>query len=687
MALPVPRFCVDWDDDLFVCAESLTTDTLNRMHTSLSTDAGYVNLHWNAINTSAINSSTISFSQGATAYGIRQFNCVTGTNTTAGAYFGRTGSTNDFSVSNAHTYTYVFWIKATVGSGTSITVTMENSTGSTSTFTISTSWQKISHTFATTSTTTAFKIVKNSSATNVTWQATGFMIVDSSTAPNGFNVGHATNIYDNITQDVKSAAYSLGKRNWLSTKIDEGVADLTLDNSTRRYSPEYTGGPLYTYMKQRLLITIDIQDPVLLTYTRKWSGFIRSYAPQPGQTRGKEMRMRCEQGKFQLDTIEYTAPLSGTYTADQIIQKVILAGYISAATPLQALANRAKTRASYTVSLTDILSLDTGLSSLNVTGETWGVGVAASRILEDMMKVEQGFLFIDRSGKVRFYNRLHYIDPDLTPATTAVNLNTDAVKFEYTYGADFYNNVKATFYPSDVSSAETLWQSNGGMRVKARSRRRFFAHLEHTEGGKRNAAAVNAFDAASDPSLVSILNGDSALGKVTGSILGNQGGQVWVEVHNATRQAVRATVTLRGTSVQSFGGQVWEATDSTNGIRGGKITYDINSKLLADEDSARHLANYLLNALKTPTGQFTSYTLMNKSNTMLQTILNNGIGSKVSVSEYQTGHSGTYFICGESHQWKPGTLESTFYLFPLGRINYAWRLGTSVMGTQTYLAY
>src|SRR5436853_723755 len=111
MTKPVMRYGVDWDGDLFICYGALKTDPLNIMHTGIYTDPGLTNLHWNGVNKSVANSATsVAFTQEETEYGLRKLTCVSGTGTTAGAYFGRTGSTNDFNVSNGATYTAVFRI-------------------------------------------------------------------------------------------------------------------------------------------------------------------------------------------------------------------------------------------------------------------------------------------------------------------------------------------------------------------------------------------------------------------------------------------------------------------------------------------------------------------------------------------------------------------------------------------------
>lgn len=686
MTKPIARFGIDFDDDLFICYDALPTDTLNRMHTGLSSDVGLVNLHWNYINKSGITSATVSYTQEFTDYGIRKLHCVTGTNTTDGAYFGRTGSTNDFSVSNATTYTAVFWIKATVGSGTSFTIAMQNSTGS-GTFTISSAWQKVTRTFTTTGTTTAFKIAKNTSATNVTFDATGFMIVTGSTAPNGFNTGHATNLYDNITQDVQSINYSLGKGSATDKLIAEGEANLTLDNTSKRYSPEYASSPLFGYMKSQRRFTVDIQNSSG-TWSRRWAGWVMNYAPTPGTTRDRTASIKCQQGKFQLDRTRFNQTVTDATTADAIMSRIILRGYTSAVTPLQMVMNRGRLNAGYFVDPAAIMSLDTGISTIPATGEDW-VDAPASRVLESLITVDQGFFFIDRTGKAIYYNRDHYVNSGLGLTNTTVSMDTEAVNFQYVNGTGYGNTVRVNYYPEGTRT-DIVWQTSTPIILNYTVRGKVIdVKFEYPEGKRLNIRSIAAFGPGGSDSTLTAISGTLDVSSKVEASFKLDGGRGKLTIRNFSRRGLSITVVLRGVIVESYNGaQVVERVDAA-GLLGGQITTSISSKLIQEENDALNLADYTLFYNKQNVGQFTSFQLVNKNNALLDKMLTLELGSKVTISEAQTGHSSkAYYVSGMSESWRADNLLSINYqLAPIFRLPSVWVLGTSVLGTSTYLAY
>ncbi len=686
MTKPVMRYIVDWDNDQFPCVDALKTDALNVMHTGKSTDKGLVNLHWWSINKTAISGATVAFAQIETDYGLRVYRVVTGTNTGAGGFFGWDG-TSDINVTTGVAYTAVMWIRATAGSGTSMKLDMDNSTAST-TFVISGSWQKITLNFTVTGglSRTAFKIYKNNSATNVTFEATGFMIVAGSSAPNGFNVGETSNLYDVITEDVKSAQWKIGRRKWDATMPDEGTIDLALDNSSRRYSPEYTGSPLFGSVPQRAKIRVDIQTPGGTTWNTLFSGWTRNYEPAPGKTRNKQASIRGDQGRFQLDRIQYNKKLTGDIkTVDQVIYDVILRGYLSGATALQTILNRSKLNACYLVNPATIMSLDTGVSSIPIYGEDWGVSANATKVIEQLMQVEQGFFFIDRSGVVTFYNRDHYRDPALAPSATAISIDTDAINFNYVYGQSYYNAVSLTYRPKSAR-VDTVWESKPSIVVNARRRIEMDVKFEYPEGKKLTISSVNGFDGGVDDSTYTAMAGTVDESANVGVIFKSENGRGKLTITNSTYKRIRVTVELKGNIVESIGGQIADAVDA-DGLAGGKIQMTENVRLITEEDPARNLADFLLSMHKDNLGQFTNFTLDNKDDTRLNKIINVKLGSRVTVSEYQTGHSADYAVIGESGQWMPGSLKMTYDLFPLARINKTWIVGRSVLGVDTYLGY
>lgn len=687
MAKPISRVCIDWDDDLFICQDAAPADALNRMHTGLSSDVHLVNLHWNFVNIFGTSAATVSFQQEFTDYGIRKLHCVTGTNLTAGAYFGWDNSgARDFTISINTTYRAVFWIKGTVGTGTGMTAQMTHATGST-TFTLTAEWQMVTFTFSHGSNTTqAFQITKTSSATNCTWDATGFMIVEGSATPAGFNAGHATNGYDNITADVKSAVYSLGKSSADQQSITDGNATLVLNNQNKRYSPEYSSSPLFGYMKPRLRMTIDIQDSSG-TWSRRWTGWTNPIAPQPGETRDRRATITGLQGKANLDRIKFNQNITEDTTADEVIRRIILKGYLSAVTPLQCIMNRARMNAAYFVDPDAIMSLETGISTIPANAEDWDEKPASS-VIDSLLTKDQGFCFIDRTGKVIYYNRHHYLDPALALTDTTITIGSEAVGFDYVYGQGYANTQRVNYHPPGTRTG-IVWQSQAPIIMLGNSAvKEITAKFEYEEGRRMKVSAIAAFGAGGEDSTLTAVSGTVDVSAQVRCTVELKGGQAKLTLQNFSRRVVDITIILRGTIVESYGGQVAERVDA-DGVIGGQVLNTVNSKLIQTETEALNLADYLLEISKTNVGQFTHLQMVNASNTQLDKMLTLELGSKVTVSEGQTAHSSkSYYIVGMNEAWYADNLYNvTYQIAPIFRLPSVWILGTSILGTDTYLAY
>jgi hypothetical protein len=689
MTKPVARFGVDWDDDLFICYDARPGDALNRMHTGLSSDVGLVNLHWNYLNKVVVSFATsVAFRQEFTDYGLRVFRIVTGVFGSAGGLFGGASlATPDITIVNGNTYTAAMWIKSNIG-GVSCKLDMLGSASST-TFTVTTSWQKVTLTFTATDVLTGFKIYKNSSLTDITLDCTGFMIVDGSVAPVGFNVGDASNLYDNITADVKSCSYSMGKSNYTQNVINEGEANLLLGNDDKRYSPEYASSPLFSKMDSRRRFTMDVQDSGG-DYVRRFTGWAVRFAPTYGTTRTREMSMACQQGKSLLDRIKYNHNQSGATTADEVIKTIVLKGFPSAATPLQTILNRGRLSACYFVDPDDLYDLQVGLSNIDTEGAEDWIDAPASQVIDSLIPVDQGFFFIDRLGRIVYYNREKYINPAYGMTPTVINLDSEGVNAQYVFGANYANTIRVNYYPNTERTG-TVWNSQGTIRLFGGrlSRKTIEVKFQYEEGKRMKVSAVNPFDGSVDASTVTATSGGADTSDDVTAIFELKGGGGKLTLVNSTPFVVHdVIVTLKGTIVESYGGQEVTVADD-DGLLGGTILQTVSTKLISEEDDAENLANYTLSISKQSVGQFTSLNYINDSDAALDKLLSLELGSMVSVSESQTEHADkNYYISGVNEQWRSDSvLNTTYHLAPVFKLPDIWVLGTSVLGTDTRLAY
>ncbi len=83
--------------------------------------------------------------------------------------------------------------------------------------------------------------------------------------------------YDDITDRVISANWSLGFQRAYADVPDNSVLRLTLDNSDRRYSPEYSSSPLNGLLTPYRPVRIQSDDGT--TVRTHWTGWIESIQP------------------------------------------------------------------------------------------------------------------------------------------------------------------------------------------------------------------------------------------------------------------------------------------------------------------------------------------------------------------------------------------------------------------------
>lgn len=699
---PIPRIGVDWNDDLFICYDARPGDALNNLHNGLSTDPAATSLHWSGVHTYGLLSpTTVEFRQVQSNYGIRVLYCTTGADPDAGCYFGYDGvssTVSDFHLDSIQAYTAVMWIRAVNPGGIGTPMVMDIWKGTSTflahtTFTITDEWQQVSVTFTPASApiTAGFLIHKSSDATDMDFQATGFMIVEGSTAPSGFNTGTSTDLYDNISQHVTAFDTQIGRDKWTNSLPSEGIAHIHLNNESRRYSPEYSGSPLYGSMLARLLLTVDVQHTSIGSYAweRLYAGWISEYTPTYGKNRNHQAVITAEQGMFRLNNMPFRANVSGDTTADVLIRQIIKSGFMSAATPYQVLLNRARLGASYFVDESTIMSLETGVSTLSPTGEDWnGDNTPAAKALRDIMDVEEGFFWISRTGVIYFFNRFHFTT---TIPSLAVNAGAAPVtNASYSYGKYYYNQVKVDYKPPS-NRVGVIWQTRDAVKVRYTRPGHISTvpvKFEYEEGKKMTVSAVNPFDGSTDASTFTAVTAGgadrSSQISVTFSALENGQGKIYIK--NTRREIVFVSVTLRGTIVETYGGQTVEVV-SEDEIRGGVAELKRSPKIIHEEDEALNLASHLLSVYQEPFGLFENITLKNKDDIALEYVLGLPIGTYISLNEYQTGHTGDYVIIGERYDWKPGELTVKYSLYPQFRAGDYWICGESTIGVDTYAGY
>lgn len=687
-SLPEIRVTVNWADDAFFQKPMATTDPLNILPSPLD----MVDID------RAPTGAGASFTESAelTDYGHRKIRCVAGTGVFGGFLFGKSagGSINTIPVNASTSYRATIWVKGISGSYGTTPIVLEvkdqssASLGASSNVTLTANWQQVSLSFSTGvgDTHVVFFVIKNNNATNITFDIAGFMLTAGSVTPSVYNTGHVTSRYQDVSADILMATWD-SRMNRETFIPDEGQLTLTLDNSDRRYSPRYTSSPLYGYMQHDLRVKVEIKR-YGGAWIEMWSGWITGYDIHAGGTRGDfQAILTAAQGMFNLDAVSLVDNVQENVGVQEVIDSVITSGWYPPTTPYVTILGTSRLDVdAWMPDYAEFRTLDTSITELPLVGDGWTEAeTRPTTVLKDLLEVERGWLFFNRSNHLVFKNRQAFIWN--TTADETVSLDTQAQGATYRFAPMEINAVTATYYPSGIEENQIVHVSRGTKLVKANNNRRLHAKFQYEEGSKITVKSLNQFGTGSDDSS---LTGVDATGNVidtrflTGTVEMRNGRGV-ITAYNSSGVDAYVRLTIKGTiETKADSEEISRFTENTDAkLKNQKL----DNRLVKTEEMAVDLADYIITYYGQDFDEFTDMKIEARDATWLDRQLDLEPGLLVALSEYQTGVSGKkQLIVGEEHTWTPGHLITIFQLARIDETDY-WILGTSALNEDTRLGY
>lgn len=519
-----------------------------------------------------------------------------------------------------------------------------------------------------------------------------------------FNVGTPISRLDNVSSYLISANWQLGATNPSDTACSEGSATLVLNNTSRIFSPENTASFLYSYnssgdpnypqgryphtspdltFADGTTVSIEVQNPSTLAWVEMWRGFIYDYSVDTAVS-GLTATITANQGIFRLDQSKINVGLLSAFEANNPLDmytshwliKFILENYaVSSKIPNVATVGKTgglNTKYYDIISPSGIYSVQQPSSyeysrTYTSAKAAWSDSPSAMAAIRDLMQLDQGFFYIGRDGVYNYIQR-NSLYTDL--GTDIVFDDTSTNTSEYSIQQPLYNAVEVTYTPNNTQSG-VVWQSKTPIEVGAKTTVTYTAKFEQPEGKKLAVTSINSFKAAASPSTAIATNS-------TGSTLAKQSFLISVVLKSAEADItitnvgvipMKVSVTLNGTyNITSAALKVVKSTKQTINILGSKLL-TVNSKLIADADTASQYASFMLEVFGKKYASITSMSLTSRDATWLNNILNYGIGTRIKFRDASSGniyHRGT--IIGESARWSSGILTMDYTLKPTSHV-------------------
>ncbi len=678
------KYLADWDNDGYINRFCKRTDTLQSVRTWLSDPFDYST--WLSTFTNAV--ATISIATASDTYeskyfGKYYFNVdVTGTSNEGIKIFSD-GVGYDITTTSGKVYTVVVWLRANPTSdaysafdyrvrlySNNYTTAEVTATGTAQ----ETAWTKVAVSYtAGASDNLTLQIV------NMTGAARGFFVagimvfesVSAITVPDGYNSGHATNIYDDFTAEAKDGAWQLGMFKPYQQMGDEGKADITLDNTSALFTPENSTSALYGYITPGLRFEVGHWMGTAMTgYRQMYTGQLDSppiripyqgAATNSGKT---ECTLHAISNKLWLDTQDFEYP----YTAAENIGTTIKT--------ILAYTNFAGAGAFNYVGYT-------GPRDGTVTGYAPQESDSAWKAISDLVAVEEGKFYLDRGGTVNLISKYYSYNggsPYYTwgghgqgtaPSQNAGTVNeTGTYKpfqtLDYAFGANYVNRVRVTAHPRKSGSSGTVW-SNTSMDydIAAGDTDVMIVRLRDSLGRFTSCSSLSVSEAT--------FSGGTATVTVT-----PKGGKAYINFDNSAGliTATVANLALTGATASQQNDvavEIGAAGTATYGIR--MQSYDLPA--CGSARQARKIARHILNRDNAFQGYVYSVPFGNKGDGTLDAHqLQWEIGTKIKVDIDSFSHDRDYWIIGERHKVLQNGIfhETTFALEPVNTTSF-WLAG------------
>jgi hypothetical protein len=482
--------------------------------------------------------------------------------------------------------------------------------------------------------------------------------------------GDFTGTYDNVTSRVMDARWFIGARKPYQDVGDEAMLSLTLDNSDKRYSPEYASSPLYGYLVPFRPVRIQSNDGT--TTRTHYTGWIEKIEPEVNHYGKRTIKLVCSgAATLFLASAETNLEIQENKRTDEIIDALLNEIVL----PPALIGNAIIDLPSSIINSVNIVdgqmprTLQQGKTTLAYAADNWikrgneGEEVSSFsiyRAIKDAVAAERGRFFFDREGEAIFWHRHHLI----TNLTLQATFDNSMTEMEYSFAGlgEFANDITVTCHPRTVSAGnnELLWELDEPMRLQPGQEREIGAPYrddsDNRIGGRNVTLANVTYNTGTNFSPVKVVFKEKGANRSVLHVR-NEGNKV----------AELQTCEVRGQKITDFGRMEAHVKDDLSIVKHGRRDMRLDLQSIDGQDDAQAIADFELARRKTPSGKVATLTVRshgkNGGNQHAYQLART-IGDRIKIIESQTGHTGEYFIIGEEHKLsEQATLyETTWYL-------------------------
>jgi hypothetical protein len=594
------------------------------------------------------------YSDDRAKYGKGRIVLDTGTTLSVRANIGYDGVTFDYSAGAPTTLTGVVWVRLQTGTSASTFRLDVAGPGANVTtgaaVTLTTTWQRLAttHTWAVGTGGVYLEVRRASGTDDINVEIAGAMLVSGSAGPTYLN-GGADTLAGVLTDYWGGGKWGLGFVKPYQYVAPVGKAELILNNHDKRFSPEYSSGPLYGELLPNRLVQIG--DP---NYGIWWTGWVDSWAPEPGADRDKKAKLSATDARRFLSRSTIPVPFQAGFTEDERVADVL---------ETIELPNTTAGIPTTSDGDTEWYPLSDGAHSVP-TGDVGGLygtsfnnDPVVSEMLADMMTGVQGRVWCGRQGGVR----ARLTQGDDTPANY-VDIAQNWLDIGYENGQVVNYCEVIIFKVKGETGTFTVWELDETTSVPSGSTESFRVYFTEAPDNKIRTGADT------------LTLTHAPLGGGRSSSLTNIGLQsAQVNLINGSGGALNFTsADITATTIATQFREVGkEYEDSTSITTNGRLEQRIRSPYVQANGWGKRLARYIVTRFKDARNEvpWVDYDVDKNP----QDAFDCYVGASVRVQDDQTDHDDYYAVIGELHTVRDGRTDHTvkLYLEPLYSVSVA----------------
>jgi hypothetical protein len=591
------------------------------------------------------------YSDDRAKYGKGRVVLDTGTTLSVRANIGYDGVTFDYSAGAPTTLTGVAWVRLQTGTSAStfrldVSGPAANATNGTA-VTLTTTWQRLAttHTWAVGTGGVYLEVRRVSGTDDINVEIAGAMIVAGSTAPTYLN-GGADTLAGVLTEYWGGGKWGLGFVKPYQYVAPVGKAEITLHNHDKRFSPEYASGPLYGELLPNRLVQIGDPD-----YGIWWTGWVDSWAPEPGTNRDKKAKLVATDARRFLSRKIPVLPLFSLETPGETIEQI---------TTYFELPN---TTSGLPIS-TETVAWDALAPGLIVDFYADNVPYEhdAVKVLGDILGSVQGKFWFSRTGGFRYRES----QGDDTPATY-VDIAQSWLDCGYETG-QIINQCEVVGHKRKGQSGGSydVWELDETITLAAGATDAFRVFFKHSN---INRILVGAENLSTSGTLSVGTFGSHITGVLTEA--GAQSALLTLTNASGISRTLLTCVVTATTRISQLREISIVREDSTSITANGTLGERLDFQYTQYRSWARQLANYRIARFKDARYEvpWVDYDVDKNP----QDAFDCWVGAAVHVEDDQTDHDDYYAVVGEIHTVRDGRTDHTvkLYLEPLYPVSVA----------------